>query len=338
MARRVADVRLGLAIVAGHAPARPASRVPGAARRAARRRRAASPLLADPPGGDTHPGDRRRGPARRRRARRRGLRRRRGRRRRSYEQALDVWGRFLFSRHPRAGGDPARRSWARTRIRFLDLIGALYAAAGRGRAGRHAGRAPRDRPRLVGVPARAPADPQPDLDAAAVPARLGRRERGERARDDAADAARSCRRTCSASPPPRCRPARPPGCRAACRSWASASRSSRAWRRPRRSSPRSGWPRPSRSRVAAAWVEARPPWTRELPGRVPRPRAHRVPERRAPTGRSRRRRPSRARRRSPRELAEGRLWPHFERRRDAAATSCAPAMRGCSAATSTTSR
>ena len=174
MARRVADVRLGLAIVAGMHPRDPES-VPvlldvprtdvaprGAAGRAARRRHA--------------PRDRRRGPARRRRAGRRRLRRRRGR-----AAGLRAGARRLgplpVHRHPRAGGDPARGHGPgrdplpRPHRRALP-------GAGRGGAGRHAGRAPRDRPRLGAVRARAPADPQPDLDAAAVPARLGRRERG----------------------------------------------------------------------------------------------------------------------------------------------------------------
>ena len=131
MARRVADVRLGLAIVAGMHPRDPESvPVPLEVPRPDSRRVA---LLAEPPGGDTHPeiaaAVRRAGdaladagydvveaepPL--------------------YEQALDVWGRFLFN-DIRAQEDLLRAVMGPDAIRFLDHVGELYAAAGRRRAG-----------------------------------------------------------------------------------------------------------------------------------------------------------------------------------------------------------
>jgi amidase len=122
MARSVADVRLGLAIVAGMHPRDPESvpvllDVP----RSQSRRVA---LVAEPPGGDTHPeiaaAVRRAGdaladagydvvetepPA--------------------YEQALDVWGRFLFT-DIRALEPILRQVMGPDAIRFLDYIGELY--------------------------------------------------------------------------------------------------------------------------------------------------------------------------------------------------------------------
>jgi amidase len=122
MARRVADVRLGLAIVAGAHPRDPES-VPvlldlprPESRRVA--------LVAEPPGGDTHPeiaaAVRRAGdaladagydvveaepPL--------------------YEAALDVWGRFLFT-DIRAQEALLRQVMGADATRFLDLIGELY--------------------------------------------------------------------------------------------------------------------------------------------------------------------------------------------------------------------
>ena len=113
MARRVADVRLGLAIVGGLLAARPASRCPCRSTcRAAESRRVA--LVAEPPGGDTHPeiaaAVRRAGdaladagydvveaepPA--------------------YEQALRRLGPLAVHRHPRPGGAAARGHGRRTR-------------------------------------------------------------------------------------------------------------------------------------------------------------------------------------------------------------------------------
>jgi Asp-tRNA(Asn)/Glu-tRNA(Gln) amidotransferase A subunit family amidase len=178
MARSVADVRLGLAIVAGAHPRDPESvpvllDVP----RSSSRRVA---LLAEPPGGDTHPeiaaAVRRAGdaladagydvvesapPL--------------------YEQALDVWGRFLFT-DIRAQEAILRRVMGPDATRFLDLIGTLYPEQDT------AGLVSTLAECLGAVRDRAPADPEPDLDAAAVPARLGRRQRGAGARDDAADA------------------------------------------------------------------------------------------------------------------------------------------------------
>ena len=184
MARRVSDVRLGLGDRRGHASARP--RVgPRPARRAAARV-APRGLLAEPPGGDTHPeiaaAVRRAGdaladagydvvevepPL--------------------YEAALDVWGRLLFI-DIRAQEPVLRQVMGPDAIRFLDsrracsrrrTAPALFATVvERGAIA----------PRVERVPARASADPQPDLDAAAVPARLGRRERGAGARHDAAAA------------------------------------------------------------------------------------------------------------------------------------------------------
>jgi amidase len=123
MARRVADVRLGLSIVAGMHPRDPESvPVPLEVARPESRRVA---LLAEPPGGDTHPeiaaAVRRAGdaladagydvveaapPA--------------------YEQVLDVWGRFLFN-DIRATEELLRMVMGPDAIRFLDLIGTLYA-------------------------------------------------------------------------------------------------------------------------------------------------------------------------------------------------------------------
>ena len=123
MARRVADVRLGLSIVAGMHPRDPESvPVPLDVPRSESRRVA---LLADPPGGDTHPeiaaAVRRAGdaltdagydvveaepPA--------------------YEQALDVWGCFLFN-DIRAQEDLLRAVMGPDAILFLDHIGSLYA-------------------------------------------------------------------------------------------------------------------------------------------------------------------------------------------------------------------
>lgn len=122
MARRVADVRLGLAIVAGMHPRDPES-VPvllDVPRPQSRR----VALLAEPPGGDTHPeiaaAVRRAGdalsdagydvveaepPA--------------------YEQALDVWGRFLFT-DIRAQEAILRQVMGPDAIRFLDHVGGLY--------------------------------------------------------------------------------------------------------------------------------------------------------------------------------------------------------------------
>jgi amidase len=122
MARRVADVRLGLSIVAGMHPRDPESvPVPLEVPRPESRRVA---LLADPPGGDTHPeiaaAVRRAGdaladagydvieaepPL--------------------YEQALDVWGRFLFT-DIRAQEELLRAVMGADAIRFLDFIGELY--------------------------------------------------------------------------------------------------------------------------------------------------------------------------------------------------------------------
>src|SRR4051794_17113824 len=121
MARRVADVRLGLSIVAGMHPRDPESvPVPLEVARPASRTVA---LLADPPGGDTHPeiaaGVRRAGdaladagydvveaepPL--------------------YELALDVWGRFLFT-DIRAQEAILRQVMGPDAIRFLDHIGGL---------------------------------------------------------------------------------------------------------------------------------------------------------------------------------------------------------------------
>ena len=172
MARRVADVRLGLAIVAGMHPRDPES-VPvllDVPRPASRR----VALLAEPPGGDTHPeiaaAVRRAGdalvdagydvveaepPL--------------------YEQALDVWGRFLFA-DVRASEALLRQVMGadahplpRPRRRALPGAGRRRAASGRWSSG---ARSPAPGTQFL---ARAPADPQPDLDAAAVPARLGRR-------------------------------------------------------------------------------------------------------------------------------------------------------------------
>jgi amidase len=123
MARRIADVRLGLSIVAGMHPRDPESvPVPLEVARPESRRVA---LLAEPPGGDTHPeiaaAVRRAGdaladagydvveaapPA--------------------YEQVLDVWGRFLFN-DIRATEELLRMVMGPDAIRFLDLIGTLYA-------------------------------------------------------------------------------------------------------------------------------------------------------------------------------------------------------------------
>jgi amidase len=123
MARRVADVRLGLSIVAGMHPRDPESvPVPLEVPRSQSRRVA---LLADPPGGDTHPeiaaAVRRAGdaladagydvveaepPL--------------------YELALDVWGRFLFN-DIRAQEELLRMVMGPDAIRFLDFIGSLYA-------------------------------------------------------------------------------------------------------------------------------------------------------------------------------------------------------------------
>ena len=142
MARRVADVRLGLAIVAGMHPRDPESvPVPLDVPRPESRRVA---LLAEPPGGDTHPeiaaAVRRAGdaladagydvveaepPL--------------------YEQALDVWGRFLFTDIRAQEDRSCAPSWARTRSASSTSSATLYPDAGRGRARRDAGRAPRDR-------------------------------------------------------------------------------------------------------------------------------------------------------------------------------------------------
>lgn len=123
MARRVADVRIGLAVVAGAHPRDPDS-LPvllDLPRHASRR----VALLAEPPGGDTHPevaaAVRRAGdaladagydvvedvpPA--------------------YEAALDVWGRFLFT-DVRAQEPILREVMGPDAIRFLDFVGDLYA-------------------------------------------------------------------------------------------------------------------------------------------------------------------------------------------------------------------
>ena len=199
MARRVADVRLGL-VDRGRRCTRATREsvpVPLDVPRPSPRRVA---LLADPPGGDTHPeiaaAVRRAGdaladagydvveaePP-------------------PYEQALDVWGRFLFN-DIRAQEALLRAVMGPDAIRFLDLIGGSTPPQDAAALVGDAGRAAHHRPRLERVPGGAPADPQPDLDAAAVPARLGRRVRGERARHDAADAARDAREPA--------RPARPP--------------------------------------------------------------------------------------------------------------------------------
>ena len=122
MARRVADVRLGLGIVAGAHPRDPGS-VPvllDLPRHHSRR----VALLAEPPGGDTHPeiaaAARRAGdaladagydvveavpPA--------------------YEPALDVWGRLLFT-DIRAQEDLLRAVMGADAARFLDGAGELY--------------------------------------------------------------------------------------------------------------------------------------------------------------------------------------------------------------------
>ena len=91
-----------------------------------------------------------------------------------YEQALDVWGRFLFT-DIRAQEAILRAVMGADATRFLDLIGSLYPE--QDAAGLVATLAER---RTIARAwnaflERAPADPQPDLDAAAVPARLGRR-------------------------------------------------------------------------------------------------------------------------------------------------------------------
>jgi amidase len=123
MARCVADVRLGLGIVAGMHPRDPESvPVPLEVARPASRKVA---LLADPPGGDTDreiaAAVRRAGdaladagydvveaepPA--------------------YEQVLDVWGRFLFT-DIRAQEELLRAVMGPDAIRFLDSIADLYA-------------------------------------------------------------------------------------------------------------------------------------------------------------------------------------------------------------------
>jgi amidase len=123
MARRVADVRLGFSIVAGMHPRDPESvPVPLEVPRSESRKVA---LLAEPPGGDTHPeiaaAVRRAGdaladagydvveaepPL--------------------YEQALDVWGRFLFT-DIRAQEALLRQVMGPDATRFLDYVGELYA-------------------------------------------------------------------------------------------------------------------------------------------------------------------------------------------------------------------
>ena len=123
MARRVSDVRLGLAIVAGAHPRDPDSVPVLLDLPRPQSRRVA--LLAEPPGGDTHPeiaaAVRRAGdaladagydvvetepPL--------------------YEAALDVWGRFLFT-DVRAQEPILRAVMGPDAIRFLDFVGDLYA-------------------------------------------------------------------------------------------------------------------------------------------------------------------------------------------------------------------
>ena len=185
MARRVGDVRLGLAIVAGAHPRDPES-VPGAARRAAAARPAAWRCWPSRPAATR---TRRSPPRCAARATRWPTRAMTSSRpsRRTTRPALDVWGRFLFS-DIRAQEPILRAVMGPDAIRFLDFVGDALPRAGRGRAGRTLVERRMIAPRLEPVPARAPADPQPDLDPAAVPARLGRRERGAGARHDAADA------------------------------------------------------------------------------------------------------------------------------------------------------
>jgi amidase len=123
MARRVSDVRLGLAVVAGAHPRDPDS-VPVLLDLPRHDSRSVA-LLAEPPGGDTHPeiaaAVRRAGdaladagydvveaepPL--------------------YEAALDVWGRFLFT-DVRAQEPLLRAVMGPDAIRFLDSVGDLYA-------------------------------------------------------------------------------------------------------------------------------------------------------------------------------------------------------------------
>ena len=122
MARRVSDVRLGLAIVSGAHPRDPDS-VPVLLDLPRHESRSVA-LVAEPPGGDTHPeiaaAVRRAGdaladagydvveaepPL--------------------YEAALDVWGRFLFT-DIRAQEPVLRAVMGPDAIRFLDSIGDLY--------------------------------------------------------------------------------------------------------------------------------------------------------------------------------------------------------------------
>ena len=130
MARRVSDVRLGLAIVSGMHPRDPESvPVPLEVERRVSRRVA---LLAEPPGGDTHPeiaaavrraGDALAGAGYEVVEAEPPL----------YELALDVWGRFLFN-DIRAQEALLRAVMGPDATRFLDYVGELYDAARRRRA------------------------------------------------------------------------------------------------------------------------------------------------------------------------------------------------------------
>ena len=174
MARRVSDVRLGLAIVSGAHPRDPDS-VPvllDLPRHALAPRRAAWPSR---PAATRTRRSRPRCGARATRWPTRATTSSRPSRR-STRPSLDVWGRFLFT-DIRAQEPVLRAVMGPDAIRFLDSIGDLYPV--QDTAGLFATLAER---RMIArglepVLRRAPADPQPDLGAAAVPARLGPRAR-----------------------------------------------------------------------------------------------------------------------------------------------------------------
>ena len=183
LARRVADVRAGLHRDRGPASARPAAR-PRGLRSTSPGERPAVAVLPEPPGGSTHPEV---AAAVRRAADALAdagydvieavppL----------YEHALTVWRTWLFA-DIQVQEPILRAADGRGRAAVPRLRGRDGRARQRRRRVRGDGRAAGDRPRVVRVPARAPADRQPDLDPAAVPARLRHRDRGGRAGDDVA--------------------------------------------------------------------------------------------------------------------------------------------------------